>query len=200
MHFADMKISNFLDDLGSNKPAPGGGAAAALSAATGASLVMMLVNLSINKKGCEEHTALFLEIIKKANETRANLLSLMDEDAKAYDNVIACMKEAKKIGKSDLEGALKYATEVPLKIATESIKIIEIAGKSIKFGNKNVISDGVVGAKLANVAVSSSLVNARFNAKMMKDKEKSKEYLEDVNQIEKKLETLLEEISSLVNS
>ena len=42
-------ISNFLDALASNAPAPGGGAAAALLGATGAAFVSMVCNLTLGK-------------------------------------------------------------------------------------------------------------------------------------------------------
>lgn len=46
----DQKITDFLNDLKSEAPAPGGGAVAALTGAQGAALIMMVANLTIGKK------------------------------------------------------------------------------------------------------------------------------------------------------
>ena len=46
----NQTVQEFLDDLVSKTPAPGGGSVAALMGATAASLVSMVCNLTIGKK------------------------------------------------------------------------------------------------------------------------------------------------------
>ena len=46
----EKSIREYLELLGSNEPVPGGGAAAALTSAQGAALVMMVANHTIGKK------------------------------------------------------------------------------------------------------------------------------------------------------
>jgi len=50
----DMKITEFLDTLASDAPAPGGGSAAALSGAIASGLISMVCRLTIGKKGYED--------------------------------------------------------------------------------------------------------------------------------------------------
>ncbi len=48
--YPKTQIDAFLEKLASSAPEPGGGAAAALTAATGAALVSMVANLTIGKE------------------------------------------------------------------------------------------------------------------------------------------------------
>ena len=50
MKLVDLSITEFAKVLGSDAPAPGGGSAAALSAANGLSLTNMVCELTIGKK------------------------------------------------------------------------------------------------------------------------------------------------------
>ncbi len=49
----EMKLTNFIDEVSRESPAPGGGSIAALAGALGASLSSMVSNLTANKRGSE---------------------------------------------------------------------------------------------------------------------------------------------------
>ena len=48
--FSDLKIIDFLDNLNSSAPTPGGGAVAALNGAEAAGLFSMVANVTNNKQ------------------------------------------------------------------------------------------------------------------------------------------------------
>ena len=50
----DKSLQEFLDELASSAPTPGGGSGAAVMGAMGAALVSMVCNLTVGKKGYEE--------------------------------------------------------------------------------------------------------------------------------------------------
>ena len=50
----EMSLTQFLDKTASGEPVPGGGSAAALSAAVAAGLVEMVANLTIEKRGMRQ--------------------------------------------------------------------------------------------------------------------------------------------------
>lgn len=54
MKLVEQKVSDFVAATASKEPTPGGGAIAALTAATGAALAEMVANLTFGKKGYEE--------------------------------------------------------------------------------------------------------------------------------------------------
>lgn len=50
MKLIHMSVENFLKEVDSNTPAPGGGSVAALASTLGASLTRMVGHLTLNKK------------------------------------------------------------------------------------------------------------------------------------------------------
>lgn len=80
MKLVDLSITEFAKVLGSDAPAPGGGSAAALSAANGISLTKMVCELTIGKKKYAE----FEDHIKAVHEKSAQL---QDQLLEAIDKV-----------------------------------------------------------------------------------------------------------------
>lgn len=82
--FSERTLSAFLGDLGSNSPAPGGGAAAGVSGALGAALGKMVAELTLGK----QKYAAYSETAQNASEALTPLIErfflLADDDAKAY--------------------------------------------------------------------------------------------------------------------
>ena len=58
----EMTAKNFVHELSSDSKAPGGGSVAALAASLGAGLCAMVCNLTVGKKGYEEHFTRLNEI------------------------------------------------------------------------------------------------------------------------------------------
>ena len=114
-----MSIRAFLEKLSSSDPAPGGGSVSALSGALAASLGNMVSNLTIGKKKYKDVE----EEIKKINETlekyRDTFLEEMEEDAKAFNEVINALKlprntdDEKKVRNTAIQESTKKATFFP---------------------------------------------------------------------------------------
>ena len=62
MKLVDLSLFEFAQVLGSDAPAPGGGSAAALSAANGISLTKMVCELTLGKKKYADEEALIKTI------------------------------------------------------------------------------------------------------------------------------------------
>ena len=93
----DKKVSNFLDELASNSPTPGGGSVAALAGALGAALISMVGNLTIGKKKYEGVEEDFKKIISSSEKLRYELSQLIEEDVKAFNDFMATYKMPKKL-------------------------------------------------------------------------------------------------------
>ena len=87
--FANESVREYLEQLGSGTPTPGGGAAAALSSAQGAALIMMVANHAINNDKYAEFADLNTKIRDEASSLRERLLAGMDRDAECFDKVMA---------------------------------------------------------------------------------------------------------------
>ena len=67
--FADLSVSAFLDALASSEPTPGGGTAAAIAGAMGASLLMMVAGLSKSRTGTDEERVALAEAAAASSPT-----------------------------------------------------------------------------------------------------------------------------------
>ena len=164
-----MKLEKFLKELESKKPYPGGGSAAALTALVSTSLIIMVANISGLK-----------DIKKETKKVNKRLEKLIDKDAKAYKKVVAAYKskDEKKISK-----ALKYAIEVPMKIAEESYATMELAEKAYEKGRKSTSTDIYTAVVLARSAIEASLKIVELNLYDLKDCEYEKEIIPKKNDL-----------------
>ncbi len=169
-----IDLKNFLDDLESSLPAPGGGSAAALVGAVSASLGLMVSRLTEGKKGYEDQQNEIGKIIKEMIEVKDMLLKGIEEDTDAFNGITAARKlpkssdEEKKIRKEKLEEAMKEAIRSPWKIALNCQRSMRLNRRLLEIGNKNASSDAAAGAIMAKAAADSVLLNVRINLKYLK--------------------------------
>ena len=165
----DNTISDYLDKAAAGTAVPGGGSVAALNAALAAGLTEMVANLTIGKKGYEEVQADMKALAEKASQLRKKLTAAIDQDADAYTAVMAAYRLPKSTDaetaarNQKVQDAIKHAALVPLEVAKDALKIIELAGQAIRMGNKNAASDGAVAAMNARTGALSAIYNVKIN-------------------------------------
>ncbi|HEU5127333.1 MAG TPA: cyclodeaminase/cyclohydrolase family protein [Glycomyces sp.] len=170
-------IEDWLTDLASELPAPGGGAAAGMNAATGAALVSMVCNLTIGKPKYAEHEAVMREALAEAERLRAEALTLAEDDAEAFSGVVAAYKlpkgtdEEKAARTAAIQAGLAEAAEVPLAVAKVAAQVIRLSGRVLDGSNPNVLSDVAVAASSAKSALESAALNVDINLVSIKDAE-----------------------------
>ena len=174
---SDLTIKEFLERTASSKPIPGGGSAAALSAALAAGLTQMVAALTIGRKGFEDVETKMQRIVEEAAGLREKCLQNVDRDSDAYSAVIDAFRlpksnaEENQTRKQAIQDALQYASRVPLETAELAAKIIALAGQVTKKGNPNAVTDGAVAGMLARTAVLAGAMNVRINLASIKDRQ-----------------------------
>ncbi len=89
VNFKQVTLASYLEQLSRREPVPGGGSAAALTAALGAALISMAANYSIGRKANTKAVETRLAGIVRASETiRKRLLDLTSLDSQAYLKVV----------------------------------------------------------------------------------------------------------------
>ena len=205
MALADLSIKEFLAKTASNSPVPGGGSIAALSAAIAASLSEMVAHLTIGKKGYEALEEEMKGIAKEAFQYQERLIRTIDKDSNAYNDVMAAIKlpkgteQERNNRERAIQEALINATLVPLDVARDAFKIIELAGKAVKQGNKNAVSDAAVAVMMARTAVLSALYNVKINLASIKDTTFVEEIREEIKHMESEIVNREREILSDVS-
>ena len=94
MNLVEQRVVDFVAATASKEPTPGGGAIAALTAATGAALAEMVANLTFGKKGYEEVQTEMEELQAKAEAIRNRMLELSQADADVF-NIFMSLRLAK---------------------------------------------------------------------------------------------------------
>jgi len=165
----DLPVDAFLERLGSSDPVPGGGSASALVAAMGAALVAMVAELTIGRPEYAEHEATVRKLRFDALDRRAELMSLAQQDADAYDAVVQARRlpkgsEPEREARRDALGkAMIDAARAPLRAAVVASEVLDLAERIAPIGNRRAVSDAGVAALLAAAGLRGAVLNVRIN-------------------------------------
>jgi len=173
----------FLDQLASSQPAPGGGSASAQAVATAAALLEMVANLTLGRKKYGEVQADMEDLREKAYSFGQQARALVDKDTQAYDAVVAAFQLPKS---TDSEKALRHAgileatrsaIRVPQETANLGIQVLLSAQVALAKGNPNAFSDGLVAAYLASAGCKGAIANVKINLNGLKDDREIEQYV-----------------------
>jgi formiminotetrahydrofolate cyclodeaminase len=174
----NLSVSDYATSLASCESAPGGGSAAALSGLLGASLMEMVINLTIGRSEFDEHASLLVGKKAKLILLHDELKRLVDSDAAAFSAVVDAYKlpqYSKKEKQEQLrviQETVTLAAEVPIEIARFSLEVMEIGKILLGKVNPHAVSDLVVGSLASHTSVVGALLNTAINLPLLKDKNK----------------------------
>jgi methenyltetrahydrofolate cyclohydrolase len=183
---ASLTLEGFLEVLASDAPTPGGGAAGAVSAATGAALIAMVGRLTVGKPGFEDVDERMRALIERADAARAAFLELADRDAHAFDGVMTAFQmpkstdDEKAARSAAIQTGYADAASVPLEIARAAVDLMELAEDATSSGNPQAASDGVSGAAHLYCAALCAIANVEINAASLKDEARRAVLLDQV--------------------
>ncbi len=203
--FRENKIDEFIGNLSSESPSPGGGTVAALLGALSASLCSMMANLTVDKKSYEKEWQASKDIANRMSIRIKDFYDLMDKDANSFNGVIEALnlpketKEEKEIRSKKIQEGYLDAIKAPIDIADDCLKLFEDIEYIVKRGNKNVVTDGIAAAICASCAINIALLNVKINIKSIKDEEYVKMMNEKVNELEIFTARRLAEIKTKAN-
>jgi len=196
-----MPIDQFLDLLASSNPTPGGGGIAALTGATAAGLISMVCNLTIGKSKYSGVEAEVKALLGQSERLRNRLHQLVDEDARAYGQVMDAFKlpkstEVEKAARSArMQEATVEASRVPLEIAIECARVVDLAEPAARLTNVQAIGDVAMAAYLAEGALRGAVINIDINLRSIKDREAVKSLLDEAKALE---EGLHEKVQAII--
>lgn len=177
----DLKksLENFIEEISSSSPTPGGGSVSAFNGVLGTSLGLMVCNLTFGKKKYEGVESEILEIKNHLEKFKENFLELYDEDSRAFDKVMEAFKlpketEEDKIKRTQaIEDATVYATEVPIKVIETCYEVTNHLVRLSEIGNQNSISDAGVALILIKSSAEGAMLNVMINTKSLNDRDRA---------------------------
>ncbi len=164
--FKDINIEDYLKRLGSGEPTPGGGAAAALTSAQGAALIMMVANHTIGKPKYAEFEELNKDILSEAEVLLGSLTDGIDNDALAFGKVSAAYalpKTNEEKRSAEISAASVLAAEAPLMVMEDSLAALRLAATLKGRSNRMLESDIFVAALHLYAGIRSAYYNVEAN-------------------------------------
>jgi formiminotetrahydrofolate cyclodeaminase len=202
----NMTVKDFVEEVGSESPAPGGGSVAALCGALGGALAAMVANLTIGKKGYEGAADEMEAVKAKGSGLQNSLLAMVDKDTEAFNKVMAAFKlpkaseDDKATRREAIQSAMKGAAQSPFEIMKASREVLDLAQAVAAKGNQNSITDACVAALLADAAVKGAALNVKINLSSIKDEAFVNRMASDVARIEDESDALAKQIMEEVSS
>ena len=172
-----LSVTDLLAALRSPDPTPGGGSAAALAGAIGASLLAMVAALPKSRAASEEHVEHLKDAGERCAAASAELEALVDRDSDAYDLVVTAYKklkatdEEKSARSTAIQAALREAIAAPLAVMRACAAAAGHGAVIAALGNPSASSDVQVGFELLGAGLRGAKQNVEINLGSVKDAE-----------------------------
>ncbi len=169
----------FNQALASADPTPGGGAAAAMAAAMGCSLVIMAAQTTINRKSTpQEVKDRLTPHMRKLGALKTQLNNLIQEDGAAYSAYIVAKKLPKEFSdrQKAMQDALIFAARVPTDTATTAIQCLRETDAIKDDIAAIIMSDIFCGQNLLKCAVRCCVENIKANLEFIVDEDWQKKF------------------------
>ncbi len=189
MSLIDRSVRDLLTAFSSSDPTPGGGSAAALSSAIGASLLMMVSGLPKTRTGSDDDRARLTAAGTVLVGLRDRLTEAVDADTAAYDLVVAAYKMPKASAdeqsarKAAIQRALREATDVPLNVVRLSSAALVQAAAVAAHGHKAAGSDVGVAIALLRAGLRGARLNVEINIGSVADAEYTSAVTAEINRL-----------------
>ena len=189
MNTARYKIDEYINELGSKAPVPGGGGASAVAGALSAALAGMVCNLTVGKKSYIAVEDDVKRILEDMNKHMESFIRLSDKDAEVFYPLSQAYgfkpqnNEEKKLHEENMEKLLFNAAMVPLDIMKEAYSMLGAIDFLAKKGSKLAVSDAGVAVSMLRSAVCGAMMNVVINVKYMKDRIKAQNILDEASEL-----------------
>jgi glutamate formiminotransferase/formiminotetrahydrofolate cyclodeaminase len=178
--------TGFLDRLAAPTATPGGGSAAAYAGAMAAGLVAMVAQLTRGKKKYESVHPQMGMIAAQAAALKESLSASVEQDSRAFDDVMEALRlpkespEQAQVRKAAIERATHRAALVPLRVAQDAARVLELAAETAALGNVNALSDAASAGLLAGACLRAAGLNVLVNAKSVEDRRAAESWERDL--------------------
>lgn len=193
-----MKLDNFIEDLASESPAPGGGATSALFGVLGASLSSMVCALTKGKSTYSQYEEFVSVQYEKLLLLQKKLEALIQADTDAFMQISAAFKlpkdneEQKSARSKAIQEAMIPATQTPFDIMKFASCGLDITDSLIGKTNVQAISDLGCAALGFKSAIQGAYLNVRIN--LASTKSPKAEFVDGSKQIIEKYIPLADDI------
>ena len=175
MKLTERPVTELLAAFRSSEPTPGGGSAAALAGAIGASLLAMVAGLPKPQASSDDDVTKLRQAGDRCADLAQQLEWLVNRDTEAYDLVVGAYRmpkstdDEKAARTAGIQAALKAATEAPLEVMRRCAEALRMAPLVGEMGNANASSDVKVAIGLLRAGLAGAGENVEINLGGLKD-------------------------------
>jgi len=194
-YFLRLTVGQYLSELSRRSAVPGGGSAAALAAALGAGLNLMVLNFSIDRERDGGQAEKLTAAKERQQQSLESLSRLVDEDCKAFRGLMKALSE-----KKDAQQEYISAASVPMKVCRECHVSMHITEHLAVDSNRRLISDVGCAAQTLRGAFHSARFNVEINLKYIRDRSFVDNTRDILKSMEKDIELSVRNISAGIES
>ena len=192
--FLTRSIKDYLNQLSSDKPVPGGGGTSALAAALGIGLALMVARIASRKLKPAELKRL-QKTIQILEHLRQNAETTIDLDPKIYREVIqsyARLKKAKNPNdaKAEVEEALENSFRLQADLALQIAMAKELLKALRAVAKGSIQNDLIVSAALLDGAFKGAAATARINLVYMQSGKTKRHFEQALAKVEQKYQKI----------
>ena len=205
MKLDQLSVQEFISELSSGNPTPGGGSVAAFCGALAAALSTMVANLTVDREKYGQTRKSMDEVRMTAATLSTRFLALMQEDSDTYQKVMAAFELPRETDdqitsrQAAIEEAMKKAAAVPLETLRASEELIRVARDAVRGGNPNAITDAAAAVQLANTTAVVASYNVQINISRINDQDFVAKCEKEVTEILERQEALLSDVDGSAN-
>ena len=203
MKLIESTVHQFIQQVSSSSPAPGGGSVAALQGACGIGLFQMTIELTISKKKFKQLDSSIQELFHTIHQELPHMLhqmmSFIDEDTEAFNLIMSAFSMPKTTetevllrSKAIVQGT-KVAINVPKKVIQLALSSAQLLEQVFPYINQNTLSDQGVAFQCLTSAIEGASYNMLINLpsldeELEKDalKEEALSYIQEANRLRSK--------------
>ncbi len=195
---------DFIDQVAEGTPAPGGGSAAAHTAALGTALALMVARLTVGKPKYASAEAESWQVIEEGEALRTRLTAAIQHDAEAFDGILVARRlpkadEAQIAARNEaIRVASLYAAQVPLETARDCVEVLRMTARMAEIGNLNCISDAAAGAHLAKAGFEAARLNVKINLQGYEQDPDAQAFLAEADALREEVESLMGKLEGVL--
>lgn len=195
---------DFINELASKAPTPGGGGASAYCGALATALASMVGNLTVGKKTYAAVEDEVKEALIQLEEQRNKFVELIDKDAQAFGPLSRAYRLPRATSEElahknkVMQQALVGATEVPLEIMEICAQVITTSKFLAHNGSRLALSDVGVAVLFAKAALKGASLNVYANASSMANEAQARSYIQQADCLIEEYGALADELYEYV--
>ncbi len=180
---------DFINELASKAPTPGGGGASAYCGALAAALSSMVGNLTVGKKTYAAVEDQVQNVLAQLEVLRTDLIELIDKDARAFEPLSQAYRlpkttpEEAVVKAEAIQKALVGATEAPLEIMKACAQVIAASEVLVYNGSRLALSDAGIAVLFAKAALEGASLSVYANAALMTDVARAAAYTTQADEV-----------------